>query len=231
MKRCSKCKTLQDESNFSKHTKNKDGLRCECKTCNKLEKASNPEQKLQYEQQYRELHKTELQQYNKEYREQHLKKIQQQNQQYYEDNKDKIALKNKQQYIANRDIYAERNKQYYRRRLKNDSLFKLTAQIRTRINNDLKRFLYSKNSSTSELLGCTFEEFFKYLGPKPEGKYDKDHICPCAQAQNEEELIKLQHYTNFRWLNKKENLKKSDNWTPEAEQKCRELLGRDWIFV
>jgi hypothetical protein len=70
-----------------------------------------------------------------------------------------------------------------------------------------------------------------HLGPKPIGKVHLDHICPCAQAKNQEELIKLQHYSNFRWLSAEENLSKSDNWTLEAEQKCRELLDRDWIFV
>jgi len=66
------------------------------------------------------------------------------------------------------------------------------------------------------------------LGPKPEGDYHLDHICPCAQAQNEEELIKLQHYSNFRWLPAKENLIKSSNRVPEAEEMCKTLLGRDW---
>ena len=64
---------------------------------------------------------------------------------------------------------------------------------------------------------------------KPEGNIHLDHICPCAQAQNEEELIKLQHYSNFQWLPAEDNLKKYDSKTPDAEQKCIELLNREWI--
>ena len=53
-----------------------------------------------------------------------------------------------------------------------------------------------------------------------------DHICPCAQAETEEELIKLQHYLNIRPY--KDNLVKSDNKTPEGDDMCRLLLGREW---
>ena len=73
------------------------------------------------------------------------------------------------------------------------------------------------------------EEFLIYVGPKPEGGYDLDHICPCAQSNSEEELIKLQHYSNFQWLLEKENEIKSDKWTPKGEELCRKLLNREWI--
>jgi len=33
MKRCTKCKKLKDEGEFSKHPSHKDGLRCWCKKC------------------------------------------------------------------------------------------------------------------------------------------------------------------------------------------------------
>jgi hypothetical protein len=67
-----------------------------------------------------------------------------------------------------------------------------------------------------------------HLGPKPEGDYHLDHICCCAQARNEEELIKLQNYTNLRWMSAKENLSKGDNWTEEGAALCLKLLGREW---
>ena len=40
-----------------------------------------------------------------------------------------------------------------------------------------------------------------------------DHIIPLSSAKNEDELIKLNHYTNMRPLCSKENLDKSDNLT------------------
>lgn len=40
------------------------------------------------------------------------------------------------------------------------------------------------------------------------GEWHLDHIIPLASAINEEDIIKLNHYTNFQPLWSKENLKK-----------------------
>ena len=101
--------------------------------------------------------------------------------------------------------------------------------ISSLINSSLRCKGFKKNSKTSQLLNCSIQEFQTYLGSKPDGNIELDHICPCGQANNEEELIKLQHYSNFRWLTAEENIQKSDNKTPEAEEMCIKLLGRNWI--
>ena len=46
-------------------------------------------------------------------------------------------------------------------------------------------------------------------------KYHIDHIIPVSIATNEEELLKLNHYTNLQLLYPKDNLSKSNqlNWT------------------
>ena len=38
-----------------------------------------------------------------------------------------------------------------------------------------------------------------------------DHITPISSAMNEEEILKLNHYTNFQPLCSKKNLEKSNN--------------------
>ena len=70
---------------------------------------------------------------------------------------------------------------------------------------------------TEEILGCSFEEFKIYLESKFEpwmtwnnrGLYnssklnygwDIDHKIPLASAETEEEIIKLNHYTNLQPL-------------------------------
>ena len=116
-----------------------------------------------------------------------------------------------------------------RNRKATDPLFKLKCNISSRIYNSLKARGYSKTSKTASLLGCSFETLMEHLGPKPTEDCHLDHICPCNQAQTEEELLKLQHYTNLRWLPAEENKIKSDKWTPEGEEMCRKLLGRDWV--
>ena len=62
----------------------------------------------------------------------------------------------------------------------------------------------------------------------PEG-YHIDHICPLAQAQTIEEAKKLCNYANLQLLPKLENIRKSDSKTPEGEEMCKKLLGREWI--
>jgi hypothetical protein len=76
-----------------------------------------------------------------------------------------------------------------------------------------------KSKKTSEILGCTFEDFKIYL----ESKFDEnmnwenqgtywhlDHIIPISSAQTEQEVYKLNHYTNFQPLYWLDNLKKSN---------------------
>lgn len=117
---------------------------------------------------------------------------------------------------------------YFHRRRKNDPLFALRMRVSNLILKQLQAGYTEKSKKTTDLLGCSYETLMEHLGPKPEGNYHLDHIVPCAQAKNAEELIKLQHYTNFRWLPAKENLEKCCSRTPEGEELCRKLLGREW---
>jgi hypothetical protein len=103
----------------------------------------------------------------------------------------------------------------------------LSIKVRNRINCAIKRG--SKKSSSEDMLGCSIKELMVYLKRCPNTNEHIDHICPCSQAQNEEELIRLQHYMNLRILDKTTNLSKSDSWTPEGEEMCVKLLGRKWI--
>ena len=75
---------------------------------------------------------------------------------------------------------------------------------------------YTKKSRTCEILCCSFEEFQIYFESKFEswmtwenrGKYngelnfgwDIDHIIPISSATTEEEILKLNHYTNLQPL-------------------------------
>jgi hypothetical protein len=101
---------------------------------------------------------------------------------------------------------------------------------------------YKKTQKSADMLGMPIDEVLKHIESlwqpgmswKNKGKrgpdgWDIDHICPCSQAQNEEELIKLQHYTNLRPMWAIDNRTKNDFKTPEGEDVCQKLLGREWI--
>lgn len=121
------------------------------------------------------------------------------------------------------------HREYNKKRKQTDLFFKFKKDLKAYILKSFKNKGWSQESTAQALLGCSYEEFYKHLGPKPGNRYEKDHICPLAQATNEDEIKKLWHYTNIRWLEHKDNLEKSDKWTPEGEELCRKLLSREWI--
>ena len=110
----------------------------------------------------------------------------------------------------------ESNKKSHKKRFDNDFIFKLSTKIRSLINKTFKNLKLSKNTKTIDILGCTFGEFKAHLESKFEpwmtwenrGLYngelnygwDIDHIIPISLAKTEEDLIKLNHYTNLQPL-------------------------------
>jgi hypothetical protein len=124
--------------------------------------------------------------------------------QYYKDNKDRIRKRNSD--------YTKKRKQY-------DPLFSLGIRVSKLINIHIKKNGYTKKSRTHEILGCSYEEFKSYIeskfqpwmnwdncGNPKDGIYelnktwDIDHIIPLSFAITEEEIIKLNHYTNLQPL-------------------------------
>lgn len=137
----------------------------------------------------------------KEYRVINSKRIKEYMTEYYKNNKTEILHMNRERNNSRKLV---------------DPLFKLSENIRTLLHNSIRRGGYSKNSKTIEILGCSFEEFKLYIESKFEswmtwenrGLYngefnygwDLDHIIPVSSAKTEEEMIKLNHYTNFQPL-------------------------------
>ena len=136
---------------------------------------------------------------------------------YYERNPLKKSEFNKKWNEKNPEYY----KNYQKNRRDNDELFKLTGNIRCLIKNSLINNTLKKKKKTEKILGISFNGFKLYLESKFEdwmtwenyGKYngdlnygwDIDHITPLSSAKNEEEMIKLNHYTNLQPLCSKVN--------------------------
>jgi hypothetical protein len=137
---------------------------------------------------------------SKEWKEKNPEKVQDYNKEYNKNNRDKIN-KNRQ------------------KKIKNDNIYKLTENIRASITSSLKNKGYTKKTKTFNILGCSYEDFKIHLekqfeswmnwenkGNPKDGKFepnktwDIDHIIPLSSAKTEEELIKLNHYTNLRPL-------------------------------
>jgi hypothetical protein len=223
MKKCSKCGILKKLEFFNKDKSSKDSHRSNCKDCSKSYRDNNKEK----EKIYREENKEKIKEQYESWYSKNKDRIKEVKSKYYELNKEVILEKSSLQYQRNRSKkldyqkdYQSRNKdkrnKYLSERRKNNVLFRLITNIRNLINNSFYEVGFSKKSRTHEILGCSFDEFKNYLESNFEvwmnwenrgiytGEFnvgwDIDHIIPLSSASNEEDLVKLNHYTNLRPL-------------------------------
>lgn len=133
-------------------------------------------------------------------------------------NQCKICYKKYQEH--NREKIKEYNKVYQKERRKNNPLYKFRYNTGTLINHSFKRGVnqFKKTAKTESILGCTIQEFVLFIESKftkgmtleNYGKWHLDHIYPMSLATTEEEIIKLNHYTNFQPLWAKDNIRKGN---------------------
>lgn len=182
-----------------------------------LQKEKNKRQSLSFED------KQKKSEYYKNWRLDNLEKTKKYEKMYYLENKDKVKERSSNYRRENSDKikeYREKNKENrnYKRRckMKEDNLYRLEYNIRKMLHYIFKNYGFSKKSKTVEVLGCSFEEFKLYIESKFEpwmnwenkGLYngelnygwDLDHIIPVSSAITEDDIIRLNHYTNFQPL-------------------------------
>jgi len=192
MKTCNKCKIEKSFDMFYKSKKGKNGLTEKCKDCHKK---------------YCEINREKIKEYQKEY-----------SKKYYELNKIKLINKQKEYIKNNKENRKKYHKEYMFNRRKLDKLFNFNHNIRNIISKSFKRNInnFDKTKNTESILGCTIEEFRIYIQSKfkegmsieNHGEWHLDHIKPLKLATTEEEIIKLNHYTNFQPLWAIDNLRK-----------------------
>jgi hypothetical protein len=115
------------------------------------------------------------------------------------------------------------DKSYIKERRLKDPLFRLKCNLRNLIGSFIRNKGFSKNDVTSEILGCTFEEFKEYLEDNPYGftiddsGLDLDHIIPLASLSTEDEIYEANHFSNFQLLPAEynRNIKKDNPWNQE----------------
>jgi hypothetical protein len=196
---------------------NKEKIKEINKKSGKKYKTKNKEKILLEQKEYRENNKEKI----KEYRENNKEKIKEINTKYYEKNKEKLKPLQKEYYKNNKEKISNYKNNYKKNRILIDPLFKLKENLKTSIYNVLKRNGYTKKSKTHEILGCSFGDFKIHIESLWEpwmnwdnhGLYngelnygwDIDHIIPTSSANTEEELLKLNHYSNLQPLCSKIN--------------------------
>ncbi len=173
------------------------------------EKENNKTRAILYEKFYAEENKESIKKRQSEYRKNNKEKLSEKGKKYYNENKDKIKER--------QEKYKSRRNLLHRNKILTDPLYKLKCNIRGLISQTFMN--YSKNTKTAIILGCSFIEFKLYLeykfepwmswdnfGNPKDGIYelnktwDLDHIIPISSAITENDVIKLNHYSNYQPL-------------------------------
>ena len=170
----------------------------------------------EYAKKYYEENKDSILGYRKKWRENNKEKVAKINKKYYEGNKQKIKERNKEYYKK----WRQENKGYFNEYVKNkrktDPLFRLRENIKNSIRCGIKLIDGYKSKRTEEILGCSFKELKQHIESQWEdwmtwdnyGLYngelnhgwDVDHIKPLSLCESEEDVYKLNHYTNLQPL-------------------------------
>jgi len=207
---CSCCKTTKTVNFFYAKKDRKSGYSSHCRECDLEKKKIN---RLNNINTYRE-------------RERNLKR------KLLSTDEGKLANKIKSKTYRQNPINKEKIKQTHLKwRLKNNTkqridfpnkdLFKLSKGIRNLIRISVKNAGFVKKTKSENILGCTIKEFKLFIETQfvdgmtweNHGKWHFDHKTPISWAKTEEEIIKLNHYTNFQPLWAEDNIKKSNKFS------------------
>jgi hypothetical protein len=191
-------------------------------------KIKNKEKINQYNKEYYENNKEKIIKKSKEYANKNIKKLEKYRKEYYENNKEKISKKSKEYNKLNKEKTAKRCKEWNiknrekinkYRKLKNDTnpLFNLKNRIRGLIHISLKNKGYDKKTKTHNILKCEYDFFMQWINGIASngntygvGDLHLDHVVPTSLATTEQEMIILNHYSNFQLLSADENRSKGN---------------------
>ena len=201
LKICKKCNIEKEVSNFYSCATCFYKYQGNCKMCSKTTK-----------KEYRSKNKDKLYKANKKWREANKEYIKQEKKNYYNKNKEHVIRK---------------SSEYHLNKLNNNPIYKLISRTRTLIGNSFKRGCeksFKKPQKSENILGCTMQEFVEHLQSlftegmtlENHGNCEEcwhiDHIVPISSAETEEDVIKLNHYTNLQPLWRRDNLTKSKKY-------------------
>lgn len=221
MKTCTKCKIPKELEEFPPRKVSKDGKHTHCRSCinkySKSYKEANKEYTKANDKRYRDSNKNKVKLSQKEYTDKYRENNGiSYNSKYYKENVDKHKQYHKDYFSKNKVHVLKRMSNWVKSKKQSDPLFRLKLSTRSFIKSSFNRGNANKNDRTETIIGCTIEEFKIYLESKFESwmswdnygiynhtfsyGWDLDHIIPLCTAKSEEDIIKLNHYTNIQPL-------------------------------
>lgn len=172
-----------------------------------------------YHREYREKNKELISIKRKKYYQKNKENVKQKVRDYISENREFVNQRKKENRDKNKDFHNERNREYIKSRKENDPLYRLICSIRTLITQSFKGQFTKKSKKTLQILGCSFEEFKIHIESLFTDEMDwgnyatywqLDHKIPISWSKTEEDVYKLNHYTNFQPLYWKDNISKGN---------------------
>jgi hypothetical protein len=195
IKVCNKCKEEKPFSEFNKDKNKAYGFDGRCRSCGKQYYQENKEQINGRSKQYCQDNKERKKEYDKQYK---------------QENKERLREKDKQ-YNQRPEVKARRNN-WHKERRESDPMFKAGIYMRNLLRSGFKQKGWTKDSSTQEIVGCSWEQWKLWVGGEPSKEMHIDHVIPQSLAETPEELKLLNHYTNLQLLPAEENTSKGNRY-------------------
>ena len=200
---------------------------------NRIWREKNREKKKEYSRKTYQKNREKILEQSKLYREKNAEKRRESSRNRYQQKKE-MLLEQCRLYRENnpkkrREILKKSNlknihkkREWERNYRKTNPLYRLRKNLSNSIILSLKKGNYTKKSGTKEIIGLEFQSLKEYIEGLWEpwmswdnyGLYkidtfnygwDIDHIIPTSTAKTEEEVLKLNHYTNLKPLCSKVN--------------------------
>lgn len=223
-KMCRSCMQEKLASKFHAHKRRADGLNSYCKDC------QNARSKA-----WREANIDRAKELSRSYYQKNSERVKEKSGLYYESNKEsckesrrRYASENKlslnaakrareaRRFEQDPNGFREWNRDRTARKRSRNIKSRLSNLMRNRVVSAIRHGGYQKRTRTSELLGCSWNDFIEHIQRQFSigmswsnyGKWHIDHIIPLASAASEDALIKLFHYTNLQPLWAEDNIRK-----------------------
>ena len=184
--------------------------------------------KKEYNKKYRESHREQIRASHKAWRDKNREHLNEQAREKYKDNpqafkerKDRYIQSHQEQYKESNRRYKSENRQkcadYERNKRHSDPVYRFRTSVRYLIWRYARKKGYKGSKQVWEMVGCDFDSFLAYIQGQFEegmtlenyghgvGCWNIDHIVPIRTATTDEDIERLNHYTNLRPMWASEN--------------------------
>jgi hypothetical protein len=216
-KKCNGCEEIKSYNEFYKKGTHKGRVRYSnhCKVCHKTEE----KKKYQANQtmKWRTNHPEKARESDRNYRRNHPEKVRAVHKKWCEVNKDKRRESDRKRNLTDNRKDWSRNR--HKERMMTDTVYAASQKVRGCILSSTTRRGYTKNCKTFKILGIDYNGFVNHIESlfiegmtwENRSEWHIDHIVPISFAKTEEEVIKLNHYSNLRPLWAEHNIARGND--------------------